>query len=67
MQVWKNELVMNAHEFDFPIHKPFHELSKEQIKLIWTGNKYFSGLNAFFKYLESKIYKIQIPRNVKSV
>jgi excinuclease ABC subunit A len=59
MQVWKNELVMNAHEFDFPIHKPFHKLSKEQVKLIWTGNKYFSGLNGFFKYLESKIYKIQ--------
>ena len=59
MQVWKNELVMNAHEFGFPIHKPFHELSKEQVKLIWTGNKYFNGLNAFFKYLESKIYKIQ--------
>jgi len=59
MQIWKNELVMNAHEFDFPIHKPFHELSKEQIQLIWNGNKYFSGLHAFFKYLESKIYKIQ--------
>ena len=59
MQMWKNELVMNAHEFDFPIHKPFYELSKEQVKLIWTGNKYFSGLNGFFKYLESKIYKIQ--------
>jgi len=58
MQMWKNELVMNAHEFDFPIHKPFYELSKEQVKLIWTGNKYFSGLNGFFKYLESKIYKI---------
>ena len=59
MQVWKNELVMNAQEFGFPIHKPFHELSKEQVKLIWTGNKFFSGLNGFFKYLESKIYKIQ--------
>ncbi len=59
MQVWKNELVMNAMEFDFPIHKPFHELSPEQVELLWTGNKYFSGLNKFFDYLESKLYKIQ--------
>lgn len=59
MQIWKNELILNAHEFDFPIHKPFNELSEKQIELLWTGNKYFSGLNAFFKYLESKIYKIQ--------
>jgi excinuclease ABC subunit A len=59
MSLWKNELVMNAHHFDFPIHKPFNELSEEQIDLLWNGNKYFSGLNAFFKYLESQTYKIQ--------
>jgi excinuclease ABC subunit A len=27
--------------------------------LIWTGNKYFQGLNDFFKELEAKNYKIQ--------
>ncbi len=59
MSMWKNELVMNADEFDFPIHRPYIDLSNEQKELLWTGNKYFSGLNAFFKYLESKTYKIQ--------
>lgn len=59
MSLWKNELVMNAHHFDFPIHKPYNELSESQIDLLWNGNKYFSGLNAFFKYLESQTYKIQ--------
>jgi excinuclease ABC subunit A len=59
MQRWKNELVMNAMEFDFPIHKPFYELSDEQQRLVWTGNKYFKGLNKFFKKIEEKSYKIQ--------
>lgn len=59
MSMWKNELVMNADSFDFPIHRPFIDLSQEQKDLLWTGNKFFSGLNSFFKYLESKTYKIQ--------
>jgi excinuclease ABC subunit A len=59
MQKWKNELVMSAMEFDFPIHKPFYELTSEQQQLVWTGNKYFKGLNKFFKKIEAKSYKIQ--------
>ncbi|MCK6695136.1 MAG: excinuclease ABC subunit UvrA, partial [Thermoanaerobaculia bacterium] len=28
-------------------------------KLLWTGNEWFQGINAFFQELESKTYKIQ--------
>ena len=56
---FRDELVNNAYKFDFPIHKPFFELSEAQKDLIWTGNSYFQGLNAFFKELEDKNYKIQ--------
>ena len=59
MKVWKDELVMNSMAFDFPIHKPFYELTEEQQQLVWTGNKHFKGLNKFFKKLEAKSYKIQ--------
>ena len=59
MSEWKNELIYSAEKFNFPIHKPFYELSDEQKFLVWTGNKYFNGLNQFFKYLEEKSYKIQ--------
>jgi excinuclease ABC subunit A len=59
MQRWKDELVMSAMEFDFPIHKPFYDLSPEQQELVWTGNKHFKGLNKFFKKIEEKSYKIQ--------
>ncbi|MFV0594002.1 MAG: excinuclease ABC subunit UvrA [Draconibacterium sp.] len=59
MSEWKNELLYSAEKFGFPIHKPFYELTEEQKFLLWTGNKYFKGLNAFFKFLEESSYKIQ--------
>ena len=59
MSWFRDELVNNAYKFDFPIHKPIFELTEEQKQLIWTGNKYFTGLDAFFAELEEKNYKIQ--------
>lgn len=59
MSQWKEELVMSASEFDFPIHKPVGDLSKEQLDLLWKGNSHFAGLNAFFQELEAQTYKIQ--------
>ena len=59
MSEWKDELVYAAEKFNFPIHKPFYELTDAQKFLVWTGNKYFQGLNRFFKYLEENTYKIQ--------
>ncbi len=59
MSWYRDQLVNNAYKFDFPIHKPWFQLSDEQKQLVWDGNKYFEGLNAFFSFLESKSYKIQ--------
>ncbi|MEE4116817.1 MAG: excinuclease ABC subunit UvrA [Marinilabiliaceae bacterium] len=59
MKKWKERLVMNASKFDFPIHKPWYQLSEDHKSLVWTGNRYFYGLNRFFEYLEEKKYKIQ--------
>jgi excinuclease ABC subunit A len=59
MSWYRDELVNNAYKFDFPIHKPFYQLSDKQKELVWIGNEYFQGLNDFFKELEEKNYKIQ--------
>ena len=59
MSWFRDQLVNNAYKFDFPIHKPWYELSAEQRQLVWEGNKYFTGLTGFFKELEEKSYKIQ--------
>ncbi|UAB80770.1 excinuclease ABC subunit UvrA [Marixanthomonas sp. SCSIO 43207] len=56
---YRDQLVNNAYKFDFPIHKPWFELTEEQKQLVWDGNKFFEGLNDFFSFLESKSYKIQ--------
>ena len=56
---YRDQLVNNAYKFDFPIHKPFYQLSEDQKQLIWNGNSYFTGLNDFFHELEEKNYKIQ--------
>ncbi len=56
---YRDELVKNAYKFDFPIHKPWFELSEDQKQLVWDGNSYFTGLHRFFGLLEEKSYKIQ--------
>ncbi|WP_417860564.1 excinuclease ABC subunit UvrA [Winogradskyella sediminis] len=59
MSWYRDQLVNNSHKFDFPIHKPYFQLSDQHKALIWKGNKYFEGLDSFFAELESKAYKIQ--------
>lgn len=59
MSQWAYDLFNNAHHFDFPIHKPYYDLTPAQKKVLWTGNKYFKGINEFFSFVESQSYKIQ--------
>ena len=54
-----NELINSAYLFDFPIHKPYFELTKDQKDLLWKGNSHFTGISKFFKRIEKKNYKIQ--------
>ncbi len=56
---YKDQLVNSAYKFDFPIHKPYFELSEEHKELLWNGNEHFQGINDFFQELEAKAYKIQ--------
>ncbi|MFI5452121.1 excinuclease ABC subunit UvrA [Pedobacter sp. UC225_61] len=59
MGEWLKKFIKNADKFDFPIHRSYSELTEKQQRLIWTGNKYFAGLDEFFKELEEQTYKIQ--------
>ena len=59
MGAYRDQLVNTAYKFDFPIHKPWFELSDEQRELVWKGNSHFEGLDKFFEKLEEKSYKIQ--------
>jgi len=59
MKSFYNEFILSANNFNFPIHRPFYELTAEQKLLLWTGNEFFTGLNEFFKIIEANKYKIQ--------
>jgi excinuclease ABC subunit A len=59
MREWNDRLVKSSLKFDFPIHRQYNQLTEEQQRLLWTGNQYFQGLDAFFKEMEEQTYKIQ--------
>ena len=58
-KAWKERLIHSAHNFDFPIHTPYIELTQKQKQLLWDGNNHFYGINDYFSELEEKTYKIQ--------
>ena len=52
-------LIKHAAKFDFPIHRPYYQLTEAQKRLLWTGNEYFEGLDEFFRFLKQNQYKVQ--------
>ncbi|HTI91003.1 MAG TPA: hypothetical protein VL727_10470, partial [Puia sp.] len=56
---WKDQFVKAAKKFDFPIHKPVIDLTKQQYKALWEGNEHVQGINDFFAEVERNLYKVQ--------
>ncbi|MBC7448431.1 MAG: excinuclease ABC subunit UvrA, partial [Hymenobacteraceae bacterium] len=56
---WLAPLLKHGIKFDFPIHRPYQDLSKDEQRLLWTGNKFFGGLDAYFKWVAEQSHKIQ--------
>ncbi len=59
MSEWQKPWLQAAIRYDFPIHRPYNELTQKEKDLLWYGNSTLDGIHQFFKYLESKAYKIQ--------
>lgn len=59
MSEWKQHFIKLAAKKDFPIHKPYYELSEEQLDFLWYGDGSWEGIDGFFQMVESNIYKIQ--------
>ncbi|MFN8344756.1 MAG: DUF559 domain-containing protein [Spirosomataceae bacterium] len=59
MSEWLAPLLRHGIRFDFPIHRAYKDLTDEQKALLWKGNQYFEGLDAFFAHLESQTHKVQ--------
>lgn len=56
---WKDRFVLKAIDHDFPVHRPYADLSEEQISLVWNGGKKIKGVRQFFEQLERENYKVQ--------
>jgi excinuclease ABC subunit A len=59
MSEWLAPLLRHGIRFDFPIHRAYKDLTDEQKALLWKGNSYFEGLDAFFAHLDSQTHKVQ--------
>ncbi len=56
---WKDRFIIRAAKFDFPVHRPYNELTKEEKDILWNGKGKCKGIQQFFQKLESQKYKIQ--------
>lgn len=59
MSEWKDYFIKIASKRDFPIHRPYFQLTEEQKYFLWHGDKEWEGIDGFFKMVESNTYKIQ--------
>lgn len=59
MQEWKQSFLQYARKNDFPVHKPYFQLTQKQKDFLWRGEKAWDGIDGFFKELEKQTYKIQ--------
>lgn len=59
MGTWLTEFIKAAPAYDFPIHRPYFDLTSEQKKLLWKGAKGLYGIDSFFDFVKENLYKVQ--------
>lgn len=55
---WRQQFIKVAKKVNFPVHKPIADLTDKQYEVLWEGVDGI-GINAFFKDVESQLYKVQ--------
>lgn len=61
MNEWKMEFIKGVVRkgYDFDVHAPYRDLSKQEKTLLWKGAKGLYGIDSFFEFVEEQQYKIQ--------
>lgn len=59
MSAWKHAFIEASQCMDFPIHRPYYQLTEAEKELLWRGGNGVHGLDDFFKMLQENQYKIQ--------
>lgn len=56
---WKRDFMIAVSRLNFPVHRPYYELTAEEKNILWNGGKGIYGINAFFDFAKEQQYKIQ--------
>ena len=59
MGEWLESFLRESVSYDFPVHRPYYQLSEKEKHLLWHGDKSLKGVDAFFKFVEGNQYKVQ--------
>ncbi|MDE6555556.1 MAG: excinuclease ABC subunit UvrA, partial [Duncaniella sp.] len=71
MSEWKSAFIHDATQLDFPIHKPYFDLTDEEKSILWHGPSQeklkglklmfddFPSIDRFFRMVDENQYKIQ--------
>jgi len=56
---WRDQFIRGAKHTGFPVHRPVVDLTPDQYTMLWKGNAYVDGIDAFFREVEQNLYKVQ--------
>lgn len=59
MGLWREDLINRASSLNFPIHRPYAELTSEEKDILWHGKGAWPGIDGFFAMVESQQHKVQ--------
>ena len=59
MGEWLKEFIAASQKYDFPIHRPYNELTEKEKDLLWHGAPGVYSIDDFFKHVEENLYKVQ--------
>lgn len=59
MSEWKRDFIRVASKYNFPVHRPYKDLTEKELTLLWEGNEEFPGINGFFDWVARQQQKIQ--------
>lgn len=59
MKLWKNDFILKAVKYHFPVHTPYNKLTDEEKDILWHGRPGLNGIDEFFNTIEKESYKIQ--------
>ena len=51
------DFIVKSEKYNFPIHRPYYDLTQKEKDLLWHGARGLHGIDDFFKFVEENLYK----------